>query len=180
MRYRIAALTVGFAVIVAACTSANGKPATAPPVPDTLPTTTTSVPATTTVAPSTTTTLDRLTEIQAIFEDLERRRLQAIYDQDEEAFRSVYANDEYAKRSIKILSTVKVLRVPDQVMQEVVETLADTEGCIAAVVRFDNTGTFEGGGTGESIHVVELRPDGQWGLSWVGTGWACDGPHPFS
>ena len=74
-----------------ACTTVGSTPATAPPITEAANTTSTSTTTTTMTAP--TTTLDRLTEIQAIFQDLEVRRLQAIMDQDEEAFRSLFAND---------------------------------------------------------------------------------------
>jgi hypothetical protein len=181
MHYRIAALVLGFAALVAGCTTASGTPATAPSVPDTVPTTTVTLPPTTTIASTTTTTtIDRISEIQAIYEDLEHRRLQAIYDQDEDAFRSVYANDEYLERSMQVFETIQVLNVPSLAKQEVVETLADTDTCIASLIRFDTRNVFEGGGVGESIHVIEKKPNGLWGLSWVGTGWMCDGPHPFS
>jgi hypothetical protein len=182
MRYRIAALLLGIAVLATACTSANGTPATAPSVPVTVATTTTteSPVVTTTVTLATTTTLDRLSEIQAIYEALERRRLQAIYDQDEEAYRALFANQGYMERSLEVLSLLEFLRPPGVVIQEAVEILADTEGCIAALIRSDNTGLFVGGGIGESIHVIETLANGGWGLSYVGTGWTCDGPHPFS
>jgi hypothetical protein len=183
MRYRIAALTLGFAALTAACTTASGTPATAPSVPETLATTTTQLPTTVFVVVTTeitTTTVDRLSEIQAIYEDLEHRRLQAIYDQDEDAFRTLYANDEYLERSMQVYDTIRVLHIPSHVKQNVMETLADTDTCIAALIGFDTREVFEGGGIGESIHVIEKKPDGHWGLSWVGTGWICDGPHPFS
>ena len=180
MRYRIAALMLGFAALAAGCTTASGTPATAPSVPETLAPTTTTSPPTTTVAPATTTTIDRLSEIQAIFEEIELRRLRAIYDQDEKAYRAVFANQGYMERSLEVLTLVEFIHAPERVKQEIVRTITDTDDCIAALIRFDNTGMLVGGGEGESIHVVELRPDGSWGLSYIGTGWTCDGPHPFS
>ena len=184
MRYRIAALTLGSAVLVAACTTANGTPATAPSVPETVPPTTTTLPATlpttTSTIPATTTTLDRLTEIQAIYEDLEHRRLQAIYDQDEDAYRAVFANQGYLEESLEVLGLIEFLRPPGEVTQTIIEVIADTDGCIAVLIQSDNTGLFVGGGLAESIHVIETRADGGWGLSYIGTGWTCDGPHPFS
>lgn len=182
MRYRRTSIVVASAIVAAACTAAGSTPATAPPTPETTTTATVtpSTAPTTTVDVSTTTTVDRLSEIQAIFEDLERRRLQAIYDQDEAAFRSLYANEEYMKRSLVLLDSVSMLTRPNGAIQNVVEVLSDTNSCIAAVIYFDNTGNFVEGGTGESIHVIEKRQDGTWGLSWIGTGWTCDGPHPFS
>ncbi|MEN8239465.1 MAG: hypothetical protein ABFR53_09715, partial [Actinomycetota bacterium] len=133
MRNGIAALTLGFAALAASCTTVDGTPATAPSVPETLPTTTTTLPATTTTAPITTTTVDRISEIQAIFEDLEHRRLQAIYDQDEDAFRSVYANEEYLRESLPLFGLIEFLASPGLYPVRVLEVLTDEEDCISAI-----------------------------------------------
>ncbi len=128
---------------------------------------------------ATTTTLDRLTEIQTIFQDLEVRRLQAIMDQDEEAFRSVFANGEYAERSMVLLNDLIVVD-PRAVAFTVVAILSDNSGCIAVDAVVDASLAIEGGGVAAGRdHIVELSEIG-WGLSWVGEGWTCDGPHPFS
>jgi hypothetical protein len=181
MRYRIAALTLGFAALTAACTTASGTPATAPSVPETLATTTTQLPTTVFVVVTTeitTTTVDRLSEIQAIYEDLEHRRLQAIYDQDETAFRSLYANDEYLLLELEAFGVVKVID-PSGLSLSVVEVARDDTGCIAAVVRIDATTAFDGGSSYETTIVLEVLDTG-WGYSWVGGEWECDGLHPLS
>ena len=159
-----------------ACTTVGSTPATAPPITE--PAVTTSTSTTTSMA-QTTTTLDRLTEIQAIFHDLEVRRLQAIMDQDEEAFRSVFANDEYGERSMVAMSMVDVIDA-SRVIFNVNDVLVDNVECIAVSGTVDATGASDGGGLGGiADFVVELGEEG-WGLSWVGEGWTCDGPHPFS
>ncbi len=160
-----------------ACTTVGNSPATAPPITE-APTTTSTTVTTTTVL-ETTTTVDRIVEIQAIFQDLERRRLQAIMDQDEEAFRAVFANEEYEERSMVAMELVVVLD-PSAVIFELLELHADTGTCVAVSGIVDATGASDGGGRGEPADfIVELGEDG-WGLSWVGEGWRCDGPHPFS
>ncbi|MDK1039841.1 MAG: hypothetical protein QGD91_13250, partial [Actinomycetota bacterium] len=78
MSSRLVGLVVASALGVGACTTTGSTPATTPPItapPAT--TTSTPVPSTTSVV-ETTTTLDRVAEIQAIFQELEVRRLQAI------------------------------------------------------------------------------------------------------
>jgi hypothetical protein len=176
MYTRSAVVLMAFLLGLGACTTVGGTPATTPPITEAALTTSTSTTTTMTV---TTTTLDRLTEIQAIFQDLEVRRLQAIMDQDEEAFRSVFSNDEYAERSLVAMDLVGVID-PSLVAFDVVEVLADSGGCIAVSGIVDATGASDGGGRGGiADFVVEMGIDG-WGLSWVGEGWRCDGPHPFS
>ncbi len=110
MRGKLKSVAV-LTVVVAACSS-GGTPATTPKSVTTT-TTSTTVPASasTTTTEATTTTLDRLAEIQAIFQDLEERRLQALYDGDREAFRALFANDEYMERSMGACSTSSSLRV---------------------------------------------------------------------
>ncbi|MDK1011588.1 MAG: hypothetical protein QGM48_11095, partial [Actinomycetota bacterium] len=104
MSSRLAVLVVASALGVGACTTTGSTPATTPPItaPPATTTTSTPVPSTTSVV-ETTTTLDRVAEIQAIFQELEVRRLQAIMDQDEEAFCAVFANEEYEERSVVLL-----------------------------------------------------------------------------
>jgi hypothetical protein len=134
---------------------------------------------TTTTTLATTTTLDRMAEIQAIFQALEVRRLQAIMDQDEEAFRAVFANAEYEERSMVLMDDVTVLNASAAAVA-VVEVFVDSSECIAVGAVVDASQSILGGGVGnESDHVVEMK-DGSWGISWVGEGWRCDGPHPFS
>lgn len=161
-----------------ACTTAQSTPATIPSTTQVIVTSTSSSTTTTTVF-ATTSTLDRLTEIQAIFQDLEVRRLQAIMDQDEEAFRAVFANAEFGERSIVEMDLVVVTN-PGDARFTVVAILSDEPGCIAVGAVVDASFATEGGGrTDDADYVVEFV-DGQWGFSWVGEGWRCDGTHPFS
>lgn len=182
MRNRLTAVVFVSAALAGGCTTAGGTPATTPPVTATTaapPTTTTIAPTTITVVePETTTTLDRLAEIQAIFEDLERRRLQAIYDQDEAAFRSLYANDEYLSLELESFERVHVLDA-DAVILSLESVLYDDAECIAAIVQVDASDAFVTGGSYRTTVVVETR-DGSLGYSWVGEGWACEGSHPLS
>ena len=123
--------------------------------------------------------LDRLTEIAAIFEDLERRRLQAIFDQDEEAFRAVHANKEYLEESLVVLDLARVVNPLADLHQVAISLVADEPACIAAVLERDYTVALEGGAVATRTYVAQ-QERGIWGLSWVGEGWACDGQHPLS
>ena len=93
-------LGVLVAALLAACTGSESTPATTP--------TTTAAPSSstttsTTAPPTTTTTMeaDRLAQIQAIFQDLEERRLDALYRGDVEAFSALFANEAYLERSLE-------------------------------------------------------------------------------
>ena len=164
----------------AGCTTVSDTPATAPSTNATSSTTSTTQPGSTStvVAPETTTTLDRVSEIQAIFLDLEHRRLHAILDQDEEAYRAVFANEYYEQESMVAFDMVEVID-PDAVSIAVVEVLVDRPDCIAASVQSDLSLATIGGGVATSDWVLEPRNPG-WGWSWVGEGWRCDRAHPLS
>lgn len=178
MRNRLAVVVVASIVGLGACTTVGSSPATAPPITDP-PVTTSTVIATTTTTLATTTTFDRVAEIQAIFQDLEVRRLQAIMDQDEPAFRAVFANDEYEERSMVELDLVEVID-PNSGEFRVLEIFFDGPRCIAVGAVVDASQSTAGGGLStDSDYVAELA-EGRWGYSWVGEGWRCDGPHPFS
>ncbi|MDA2979161.1 MAG: hypothetical protein O3B42_05290 [Actinomycetota bacterium] len=168
-------------LITTGCTTVGNTPATVPPTSNTVTSTVFTpgtVVSTTAVEPATSTTIDRLTEIAAIFEDLERRRLQAIFDQDEEAFRAVHANDEYLSESMVLLGLDQVIN-PSAVSVSVLEILSDTSDCIAVVAEFDLTASVIGGDASSTEHVIESMDQG-WGFSWSGEGWRCDGTHPLS
>lgn len=179
MKGRLAVVVVASMLGLGACTTAGSTPATAPPISEGTVVTPTALATPPTTEPAPTTTVDRAAEIEAIFQDLEVRRLQAIMDQDEEAFRAVFANDEYAERSMVTIAIEGVVH-PASVVVETVEVFADTDDCIAAAVRTDTSQAIDGGGESDiTDHVLEVS-NGHWGLSWVGEGWRCDGPHPFS
>jgi hypothetical protein len=169
-------------LVGAGCTS-TGTPAT---VPSSLPaTTTTAVVTTTTLPPSTTTTaatttrVDRVADIEAIFQDLEERRLQALYEGDEEAFKSLFANNEYMQRSLALFDLVEFVADWTSPDISVLDVLADLPTCIAVVTEADHSVVSPAGGIARGIEVIELV-EGIWGISYAGEGWACDGPHPFS
>ncbi len=177
MKNRLAVVVVASIVGLGACTTVGNSPATAPPITEAPTTTSTTVTATTVL--ETTTTVDRIAEIQAIFQDLERRRLQAIMDQDEEAFRAVFANEEYEERSVPGMQLITVVD-PDAVLFTVLEVWADDPNCIAVSGRKSGVGAIEGAGISDVQDFVVESERGSWGLSWIGSGWRCDGPHPFS
>jgi ABC-type transport system substrate-binding protein len=181
MRGKISRVVV-LLLVVAGC-STTGTPATVPP---SLPATTTTVAATTTTLPptttttaATTTTIDRVTEIEAIFQNLEERRLQALYEGDEEAFKTLFANKEYMQRSLALFDLVEFADDWEVPGLAVVAVLTDSEGCIAVRIEWDYSGTLIGAEPAEAEEVVEFT-DGRWGISYSGEGWACEGPHPLS
>ncbi len=128
---------------------------------------------------ATTTTVDRVAEIEAIFQDLEERRLQALYEGDKEAFKSLFANKEYLQRSLGVLDRVEFVARPDEVVVDLVAVIGDTGECIAARVLTDAVQSLGPKGMSDRIMVLELVED-RWGFSYIGEGWACEGPHPFS
>ena len=128
---------------------------------------------------ATTTTLDRLAEIEAIFQDLEERRLQALYDGDREAFRALFANAEYMDRSMVLFDLVEFVGAPMPERVALVRVVRDAETCLAAEIETSYEGILKDGSTDSKTVILE-RLDSYWGLSYVGGDWACDGPHPFS
>ena len=166
-------------VLAAGCAAASETPAT---TPSSVATVTTAAPgivvSTTTTALATTTTIDRLSEIAAIFEDLEKRRLQAIFDQDEASFRAVHANDTYEELSIGVMELVRVID-PNAVTVEIHEVLFEDDDCVAVQASIDLSSATERGEMGVDLHVIERTGLG-WGFSWTGEGWQCVGPHPLS
>ncbi len=164
------------------CSTTSNTPATIPTSIATVTTAATGTAVSTTTTTTTlapTTTIDRLTEIAAIFEDLERRRLQAIFDQDEEAFRSVHANEQYLEESLIVLELAHVIDPLADFHQVAMTLVADEPDCIAAEFQRSYEGVLETGATTVKTYVAERVVD-HWGLVWVGEGWACDGPHPLT
>jgi hypothetical protein len=179
MRGKLATVAV-LTVAVAACTS-EAIPATTPPSTQATTTTVTTTlpPMTTTRAAATSTALDHVAEIETIFQDLEERRLQALYDGDREAFRSLFANPEYLERSMVLFELVEFVGPPIPGRDLSVRVVHDGRTCLAAEVETSYEGILKDGGTGTKTVVLE-RLEPQWGISYVGEDWACVGPHPFS
>jgi hypothetical protein len=153
--------------IVAGCTGSS--------TPATTPTSVATTSSTTTTAAEVTTTLDRLSEIEAIYQDLEERLLLAVYHGDREAYQELFANEAFMKASMVVFDEL-TFDVEPQVEVEVLQVVHDGPDCIAfdgVVHRADLGGSSEPG-----ITVLE-RGGGAWLISYVGTGWICDGPHPF-
>ena len=57
--------------------------------------------------------------------------------------------------------------------------LRESADCLAADVVTSYEGILTDGGTDSKLVVLE-RVGSEWGISFVGEGWACDGPHPLS
>ena len=180
MHYRIAALVLGFAALVAGCTTASGTPATAPSVPDTVPTTTVTLPPTTTITPTTTTTtIDRLSEIQAIYEDLENQRVQALWAGNREVFLSLFTDTPYRDESLRALDLVDTGEPPVLII-EIDEIFMDDSEClvfVASTIIADSEDR-------PKAHTVTLQPLANgWGYAYVSDdpgGWLCTEPHPLS
>ena len=175
-------IVFGTALVFAACSGSGTTPATAPPTSpgpsSTVATTSTQPPTATSLIEPTTTTVDRIAEIEAILLDLNLRRIRALVDGDESAFRSLFANQGYLDRSLPALDENLFESMPDEVRVEVVELLHDDVDCLA-VRRLTYVDGQPSGGGEPSIAAVEPLPSGGWGFSFSGEGWQCDGPHPF-
>ncbi len=163
---------VGFFVaslVVVGCSSST--PATTP----------TSIPTTaTTTTLATTTTVDRVAEIEAIYQDLEERRLDALYQGDEVAYRALFANDGYMEASMGAFDVIEFSGPPTDVSLWVEEVLQDSGVCLAARVGFGPVDSIVGSAETSRLLVLEPGDDGAWGFSYTGEGCVCDGPHPFS
>ena len=122
---------LAFTLLAAAC-----SPST---TPATTPATVATTAPTTTVAP--TTTMDRLAEIEAIYQDLEERRLDALYRGDREAFAGLFANEAYLDRSIGAFDVVEFDDPPGLVAIDVLEVLVDDSECLAARILTDASST---------------------------------------
>jgi len=175
MRGKLKSLAV-LTVVAAACSSGGTSATTPTSVPATTTSTTAPPTSSTTTTEATTTTVDRLAEIEAIFQDLEERRLRALYEVDREAFRALFANDEYMERSMGAFDVVGFEGAP-QVRVEVVQVLTDSASCIAVARVLHRTDLNQTSDV--AVGVLERRDDA-WGFSFTGEGWACDGPHPLS
>ena len=186
MRSLLLRSMIASALFLGACTASNSTPATAPetvaPEPATTVATTTTLitlaPTTTAQAP--TTTVDRTAEIEAIFQDLEQRRLTALYEGDREAFAALFANDAYLQRSLGAFEVVSFSERPTAAQVAVLRVLVDSPDCIAAMVAIDAVPELVGSERTEHSTVLERRTEGVWGLSYVGRGWECSGEHPLS
>ncbi len=168
---------LAIAMVAGSCTAGGSTPATAPPTTlrsETVPTTGGVPSSTVSTSSSTSTTLDRLAEVQAIFEDLERRRLQALYDGDREAFADLFANDAYLEISMGAFDDF-TLDSPPEVSVRVLRLLVDRDDCLV----FEHAVTIDGLSSGLQTDVLERRTDRTWGYSYSGKGWLCDGPHPL-
>ncbi len=151
---------------VASTTATNTQPAP-----------TTTAEATTTVAAAA--AVRSAAEVQAIIQDLEERRMAALFAEDEAAFRALFANDALADLSVEVVGTVEFVAEPETVRVAVDEVLADTGECVAARVFLDLTQPLGPAAALESVVVVEQRTDGAWGYSYEGAEWLCEGPHPL-
>ncbi len=158
-------------LLLAAC-SGSSTPATAPTFVST-------TASTTTTTIEVTTTLDRVAEIEAIYQDLEERRLDALYRGDEVAYRALFANAGYLEESMDVMDLVEFQDDWPPVDVVIIEVLHDSAECIAVRGGTDYTDIFLGGGVGDGVDVIEATDNG-WGISFSGSGWTCDGPHPFS
>jgi hypothetical protein len=171
---------VASALLLGACTTTQATPATAPETSQPATTTIAVSPATTTTttASAPTTTADRTSEIEAIFQDLEQRRLTALYEGDREAFAALFANDAYLQRDRESFDFIEFISEPSSIVVRVEEVFADEPSCIAVNLYTDFRSTLGSESVGNGDVVLE-RADSGWGYSWAGEGWRCDGSHPL-
>lgn len=150
-------------LLLAACTN-RGSPATTPPT------------VATTLATST--TLDRLAEVEAIVQDLEERRLDALYRRDLEALRELYASEGLYEQTVAIIDEL-ALREGTRVDVQVTDLLVDKSNCLAAQLDFryrEVSGQTE---VEPVLTVLQLTDSNAWGFAYYGEGWLCNGPNPM-
>ncbi len=160
---------VAASLVVVGCSSST---------PATTPTSTPTTSTTTTLA--TTTTVDRVAEIEAILQDLEERRLDALYRGDEVAYRALFANEAYLEESMVLFDLMEFEAPPEPGRVLIIQVLSEDETCIALEIESNFVGILKGAEKSASSTVVLERSESGWGFSYVGEGWVCDGPHPFS
>jgi hypothetical protein len=159
-------LTV-LSLVIVGCTGSS--------TPATTPTSVATTSSTTTTTLEVTTTVDRLTEIEAIYQDLEERLLIAVYQGDRDGYRALFANEAFMEASMVVFDELSFEEEP-RVDVEVLQIMHDGPECVAfegTVHRADLGGSSDPG-----VTVLELRGEA-FLISYVGTGWTCDGPHPF-
>ncbi len=128
-----------------------------------------------------TTTVDRLTEVEAIFRDLEFRRLDALYREDERAFRELFSNEAYLEQSLAAMGQLNFVAEPaaDSLMIHVIDLQKDSPDCLVARVSLDATAALGPGARDELTQVLTPAATGRWAYSYGGEGWYCDGAHPL-
>lgn len=168
------------AVLFAACSGGDTVPATAPPTSapvSTVPPTTSDLPTTSQATTTTTNIIDRVSEIEAILEDIELGVRQAAYDGDEAAFSRFYVSNGFFDRVLPSFLESRPEVRPTWARVQVLDVYNDDENCIA--VRAEND--WDGGTPygRDLVQVLERLPNGDWGISFIGKGWQCVGPHPL-
>ena len=152
---------LAFAMLVAAC-SPSSSPATTP------------ISVATTTTAEVTTIVDRLAEIEAIYQDLDEQRLGALYIGDTDAFAALFSNELYLEESL-VAFDVMTFDAPPTVEVKLIEVVADEDSCLAAWIQ----GTVDGEVAGSILMVLQPLPAGSWGYAFGGEGWLCEGPHPL-
>ena len=181
MRYRSLVVLMAAVVCAGGCTSAGSVPATAPST-TARPTVTTEAPppptVTSTVTAATTSTGDRLGEITAIVEDLERRRLAAIHAGDVEAFTALFADTPYLDRSLAVFDLVEPGE-PPSVSIDILDVLRDDDTCLAATFVATVGDPPRSGREGTTVLVPGVT-GWRYAYAYEGReGWMCNGPHPL-
>jgi len=146
-------------LLLSACSGSGTRPTTPPLFPST----------------AATYTVERIAEIEAIYEDLEQRRIDALYREDRNAYSALFANEGFLEASMVVFDQLD-FAMPPVVNVEILDLLNDGGECIAferVLHRADLGGSSDAG-----VVVLELV-DGVWLMSYVGSGWTCEGPHPF-
>jgi hypothetical protein len=155
---------IALGVLLAACAS-RGSPAT--------------TPATVATTLATSTTLDRLAEVQAIVQDLEERRLDALYRKDLEALRELYASEGLYELEVELtLPEIEFKEPPGVPEIRILELLKDDDNCLAAEIFYDASEFVTDIEPITIVTVLQQRNHG-WGFAYSGEGWLCDGRNPM-
>ena len=137
-------------------------------------TTTTQATTTSTAEPTTSTTTDRVTEVEAILQDLAFRWFDAIYRKDPDALWEVVATEQGYDAGIAAFDSMTFTGAPsrDGTIVAVKEILLDRSDCLVVWHRLDVTAYRGAEATTEKVLV--LWPDQRFGWRWA-TVWSGPG-----
>ena len=92
---------------------------------------------------------------------------------------TVFANEAYLEESMILFDLMEFEAPPEPGRASIIQVLSENETCIALEINSNFVGILTGAEESATSTVIERNLSG-WGFSYVGEGWVCDGPHPFS
>ncbi|MGH8936659.1 MAG: hypothetical protein ACRDXD_10445 [Acidimicrobiia bacterium] len=120
-----------------------------------------------------------MAEVEAIVQDLEERRLDALYRRDLEALRELYASEGLYELEVELtLPEIEFKEPPGDLRVDVLRLIKDEPQCLAAETHVDASAVAHN--VTPTRFTLVLQPvRGGWGFAYAGTGWLCEGPNPM-